>query len=276
VAISLVMNFEEGSEQQVGDGDPQSDRGLTELPGSHHWPPDQRDLTSESMHEYGTRAGLWRFFDIFDEHEVPATFYACALALERNPDVAAAIRPAGHDVVCHGYRWEQASFLTREEEKRRMLAAVESITRTTGARPKGWFCRYGPSVNTRELVVEEGGFTYDCDAYNDDLPYWTTVLGRRHLVIPYDLDANDGAYSSQIVGSPREFGEHLRYDFDRLYAEGEHSPKLMSVGLHLRLSGYPARAKVISDFIAYAASFPRVWFATRGQIAEHWYREHAP
>src|SRR3954462_10105258 len=161
VAISLVVNYEEGSELAIGDGDLTREEGG---PGSIH----ERDLALESMYEYGSRAGFWRLLDIFDEQDVKCTFYACAVALERNEKAASLMRPKGHDVMCHGYRWEDVSLLTREQEREHIRLAVESITRTTGERPLGWYCRYGPSVHTRELVVEEGGFVYDSDAYNDD------------------------------------------------------------------------------------------------------------
>ena len=274
IAISLVVNYEEGSELAIGDGDPRTERGYHEAP-YYPWPAGERDLASESMYEYGSRAGFWRLMDIFDELDVKSTFYACAVALERNRDAAREIRARGHDVISHGYRWEDVTLLTREEERDHIAKAIASIEETTGERPVGWYCRYGPSVNTRELVVEEGGFTYDCDAYNDDLPYWTTVHGKKHLVIPYDIVANDGGFAAGLVGPPREFEEHLRYDFDRLYKEGETYPKMMSIGLHMRLVGHPARAQALANFITYAKSFPGVWFARRGEIAQHWYENHA-
>jgi allantoinase len=226
------------------------------------------------MYEYGSRAGFWRLLDIFDEQDVKATFFACAVALERNPAAARAIRARGHDVLCHGYRWEDVSLLTRDQEREHMRLAIESIARTTGERPLGWYCRYGPSVHTRDLVVEEGGFLYDSDAYNDDLPYWVQHGGRRHLVIPYSLAANDGKFARGAFGSPREFEEYLRYDFDRLYHEGLHRPRMMSVGLHMRLAGTPGRAHAVARFIEYARSFPNVWFARRVDIARHWIEHH--
>ena len=192
IAISLVVNYEEGSELAVGDGDPAPERVLSES-AVRPWPAGKRDLAMETMYEYGARVGFWRLMDIFDEHDVKSTFFVCAVALERNRKAARAIRDRGHDVVCHGYRWEDVTLLSREQEREHIRLAMESIAETTGERPLGWYCRYGPSVNTRELVVEEGGFVYDSDAYNDDLPYWTTVNGKKHLVIPYSLVNNDGA-----------------------------------------------------------------------------------
>jgi peptidoglycan/xylan/chitin deacetylase (PgdA/CDA1 family) len=274
VAISLVVNYEEGSELAVGDGDSAPERGVSEA-ANYPWPEGVRDLAAETMYEYGSRAGFWRLMDIFEELEVKSTFYACAVALERNRDAAREIRKRGHDVVSHGYRWEDVTLLTREQERDHIVRAIRSIEETTGERPVGWYCRYGPSVHTRELLVEEGGFSYDCDAYNDDLPYWTVVNGKRHLVIPYDIVANDANFSTGLIGPPREFEEHLRYDFDRLYKEGATHPKMMSIGLHMRLIGQPARAQALYNFISYAKSFPDVWFARRGEIADHWIQNHS-
>ena len=272
IAVSLVVNYEEGSELAVGDGDTRTERTLSEV-APMPWPEGRRDLAMESMYEYGARAGFWRLIDIFDQNQVKSTFYVCAVALERNRTAARLIREKGHDVVCHGYRWEDVSLLTREQEREHIRLAVKSIAETTGERPTGWYCRYGPSVHTRELVVEEGGFDFDCDAYDDDLPYWTMVGDRKHLVIPYTQVNNDTRFTHGHMGSPEAFEEHLRYTFDRLYKEGAHHPKMMSVGLHMRVAGQPARAQAVAKFIEYAKSFPEVWFARRFEIAQHW-REH--
>jgi peptidoglycan/xylan/chitin deacetylase (PgdA/CDA1 family) len=272
IAISLVVNYEEGSELAIGDGDASADRGVTDV-ALNPWREGIRDLAAESHFEYGSRAGFWRLMDIFDEHDVKCTFYACAVALERNPDAAATMRPKGHDVMSHGYRWENHALLTREQEREHIRLAVESIARTTGERPYGWYCRYGPSVNTRDLVVEEGGFTYDSDYYGDDLPFWTNHNGTKHLVIPYSLVNNDGTFGNGF-GPGRDFEEHLRYTFDRLYKEGETYPKMMNIGLHMRMIGHPGRAQALSDFIGYAKSFPGVWFARRIDIAKHWIEHH--
>lgn len=272
IAVSLVVNYEEGSELAVGDGDTRTERTLSEV-APMPWPEGRRDLAMESMYEYGARAGFWRLMDIFDQFQVKSTFYACAVALERNRKAARLIREKGHDVVCHGYRWEDVSLLTREQEREHIRLAVESIAETTGERPTGWYCRYGPSVHTRELIVEEGGFEFDCDAYDDDLPYWTAVGGQKHLVIPYTQVNNDTRFTHGHMGPPEAFEEHLRYTFDRLYKEGAHHPKMMSVGLHMRVAGQPARAQAVAKFIEYAQSLPGVWFARRFEIAQHW-REH--
>jgi peptidoglycan/xylan/chitin deacetylase (PgdA/CDA1 family) len=273
IAILLVVNYEEGSEPAVGDGDPKSERALSET-NVRPWPAGQRDLAMETMYEYGSRVGYWRLLQMFDEFGVKCTFYACGVALERNLKAAAEMRGRGHDVISHGWRWEDVALLTREEEREHIRLAVKSIEATTGQRPLGWYCRSRPSVNTRELVAEEGGFLYDSDAYNDDLPYWTMVGSKKHLVIPYSLVNNDARFGSGAFGPPEDFDEHLRYTFDRLYHEGATHPKMMNVGLHMRIIGHPSRSEAVRNFIKYAQSFKDVWFATRIEIAEHWMSHH--
>lgn len=273
IAILLVVNYEEGSELSVADGDATTERGLNELPPKP-WPDGKRDLHVESMYEYGSRVGYWRLMDVFDEHQVKCTVYACGVALERNRKAAARMRAEGHDVISHGWRWEDVALLTREQEREHIRLAVRSIEETTGERPLGWYCRGRPSVNTRELVVEEGGFLYDSDAYNDDLPHWEMVGDKKHLIIPYSLVNNDGPFGRGAFGTPDSFEEHLRYTFDRLYKEGARNPKMMNIGLHMRVVGHPARAQALSNFIAYAKSFPDVWFARRIEVARHWMEHH--
>jgi allantoinase len=274
IAILLVVNYEEGSEPAVGDGDPAPERALSESQ-PRPWPEGKRDLAMETMYEYGSRVGYWRLLNIFDELDVKCTFYACAVALERNRKAAAEMRKRGHDVISHGWRWEDVALLTREQEREHIRLAVESIKETTGERPLGWYCRGRPSVNTRELVVEEGGFLYDSDAYNDDLPYWEMVGDKKQLVVPYSLVNNDGNFGRGAFGPPNEFEEHLRYTFDRLYKEGATRPKMMNIGLHMRVVGHPARSKALYDFIKYAKSHEGVWFAKRIDVARHWMEHHA-
>jgi len=269
IAISLVVNYEEGSERSIGDGDDTREAG-----GPASFPLSYRDLGVETNFEYGSRVGYWRLLDVFDELDVKCTFYACAVALERNRDAAREMRKRGHDVMSHGWRWEDVSLLTKEEERDHIKRAIDSIAETTGERPLGWYCRYGPSVHTRELVVEEGGFVYDSDAYNDDLPYWTMVGSKKHLVIPYSLANNDGKFNSGAFGSPVHFENHLKANFDWLYKEGQTHPKMMSIGLHMRLTGHPGRAQGLYKFIEYAKSHPGVWFARRIDIANHWIKNH--
>lgn len=264
VAINLVVNYEEGSEYShfLGDGENDS---LTEV--QYPFPPDVRDLATESMYEYGSRVGIWRLLRLFEELEVNGTMFACAEAFERNPDVALEAKRLGHDLVSHGYRWEEHWRLSREEEAKRIRIAVESFEKTWGSRPNGWYCRYGPSVHTRELLVEEGGFLYDSDAYNDDLPYFVEVGEKRHLVVPYSLTYND----IQGTRSPGDFLEYLKRGLDELWLEGSRGrPKMMSIGLHPRLVGQAGRANALREFIEYAQNKGKVWFARRDDIAKTW------
>ena len=271
IAISLVVNYEEGSERSIGDGDDTREPG-----GPAEFPLTFRDLGVETDFEYGSRAGYWRLLDIFDELDVKCTFYACAVALERNRDAAKEMIPRGHEVMSHGWRWEDVSLLSRDEERDHIKRAIDSLAETTGERPLGWYCRYGPSVNTRELLIEEGGFVYDSDAYNDDLPYFTMVGDTKHLVIPYSLANNDAKFNSGAFGSPLHFENHLRAAFDWLYKEGETHPKMLSIGLHCRLAGRPARAAALRRFIDYIQGHDRVWCARRLDIARHWSSNFPP
>ena len=268
VAVNVVVNYEEGSEYSHAAGDGRND-GLGEVESPV--PPNQRDLAMESMYEYGSRAGIWRLFRLFEEYRINVTIFGCAVAFERNPEVARYARQAGHDLLSHGYRWEEHWRLFREEEREHIRLAIESFERTWGERPRGWYCRYGPSVNTRDLVVEEGGFLYDSDAYNDDYPYFTSVRGKRHLVVPYSLTYND----VQGTRSPGDFLEYCRRGLDELWLEGERGyPKMMSVGLHPRLVGQAGRASALREFIEHAQAKGKVWFARRIDIANWWLEHH--
>jgi peptidoglycan/xylan/chitin deacetylase (PgdA/CDA1 family) len=205
-----------------------------------------------------------------------ATVMGCALALERNNEACAAIKELGYDVCAHGWRWERHQLLAEADERERIRKTVESLKRTTGERPLGWYCRYGPSVNTRRLVVEEAGFLYDSDAYNDELPYWRTVLGRPHLIVPYGLTNNDAKYIRGAMATANDLFEVLRDAFDLLYAEGATAPKMMSVGLHTRLTGHPTRAAGLARFLDHVAGHPQVWVCRRADIARHWRAVHPP
>jgi peptidoglycan/xylan/chitin deacetylase (PgdA/CDA1 family) len=263
VAVQIVVNYEEGSEKTFAMGDGENDI-LYELPFKLD---DQRDLAVESMYEYGTRAGIWRLFRVFDAAGIPVTFFAAAVALERNPTVAQKLARRGDEPAGHGYRWSNHFEMTRDEEREAIKRAVVSIEQTTGVRPLGWYCRE-MSVNTRELVVEHGGFVYDSDSYNDDLPYWTVILGRAHLVVPYGLVVNDARYVvPQGFGSPEHFFEMAKAHLDRLRNDGDDVPRMMSIGLHPRISGNPARSDALARFIEYGQSLGDVWFARRIDIA---------
>ena len=273
VAVNLVLVYEEGSESSVLWGDDRNE-GWGEYADPGVQPP-QRDRGTEAHYEYGSRAGVWRLARIFDEAGVPVTVSAAAVALELNPAVPAWMQEHDHDLMGHGWRWIQLWGLTRDEEREHLRRAIESYERTLGQRPLGWNCPSWPSEATRELLVEEGGFLYDCDAYNDDLPYWTMVGPKKHLVIPYSLATNDGKFNWGAFGSPADFEKYLKANFDRLYKEGATHPKMMSIGLHMRLVGHPGRAQALANFIAYAKSHPNVWFARRIDIARHWMAHHA-
>ncbi len=275
MALQFVINYEEGSEYSIPDGDGFSETGLSE--SQSPVPRGSRDLTVESVYEYGSRVGFWRLMDLFAERKLPLTVFACALALERNPEAARAIVEAGHDACCHGWRWVQHWLLSKEEERRHIRMAIESLERTLGARPLGWYCRTSPGVNTRRLVVEEGGFLYDSDAYNDELPYWVDVGGRAHLVIPYTNDVNDSKFSNPAgFGTGEDFYTYLKDTFDMLYREGGTRPKMMSVGLHMRLAGRPGRAAGLARFLDYVGRHERVWVCRRVDIARHWHEHHRP
>jgi peptidoglycan/xylan/chitin deacetylase (PgdA/CDA1 family) len=232
-----------------------------------------RDLAAEGLFEYGSRVGFWRLMRIFQERGLALTVYGCALALERNPQAASAIRASSFDVCSHGWRWIKHYGLSEEVEREHIRLAIESLARTTGERPYGWYCRYSPSVNTRKLLVEEGGFLYDSDYYGDELPFWKTVQGKPHLVIPYSLTTNDGQYAGS-VGTGNQWFEFMRDTFDMLYREGATQPKMLSVGLHMRLIGHPARAAGLERFIDHVMKHEDVWIARRIDIARHWIKEH--
>jgi peptidoglycan/xylan/chitin deacetylase (PgdA/CDA1 family) len=272
IAVNFVLNFEEGSEPSVQDGEGFTETGLTEAHGLAQ-AVKGRDLAAEGMFEYGSRVGFWRLMRLFEERGLPMTIFGCGLALERHPPAAAAIRRAGFDVCSHGWRWVKHYELEEAEERQHIAKAVAAITKMTGERPLGWYCRYGPGVNTRRLVVEEGGFLYDSDYYGDELPFWKTVSGRPHLIIPYSLTHNDGKYAGW-VGTADQWFAFVRDGFDMLYKEGSRYPKMMSVGLHMRLIGHPARAAGLERLLDHIMKQPGVWITRRIDIARHWASTH--
>jgi peptidoglycan/xylan/chitin deacetylase (PgdA/CDA1 family) len=275
LAINFVINYEEGSEYALSNG--AGDDEVT-LPVGHApiVPAGTPDFAARSMFEYGSRVGFWRLYRLFTERNLSPTIFGCAMALERNPEAAAAIKEAGFDVCCHGWRWVEHYRLTEDEEREHIRLAVASIEKTVGQRPLGWYCRYGPSAATRRLLTEEGGFLYDSDAYNDELPYWTECLGQPRLVIPYSLTNNDGQFARGGFATADDFFPFCRDAFDMLYAEGAVAPRMMSVGLHCRLIGHPARAAGLARFLDYVAGFDDVWVARRLDIAQHWHDRHPP
>ena len=269
LAVSVVVNYEEGSEMSYAMGD-KSQETMTEW-GNYPMPPEIRNLAMESMYEYGSRVGVWRLLEMFRATGVKTTFYACALAFEQNPAVAKAAVADGHEIMSHGYRWEEVFRLTEEQEREHIRLAIESFERTCGKRPIGWYCRYGPSVNTRRLLMEEGGFLYDSDAYNDDSPYFVDVGGKRQLVLPYTPDVNDFRFwNSPGFVQAEDFQKYIRESFETLYEEAANCPRMMSIGLHPRIIGRPGRVRGLRGFIDYAKTVPGVWFATREEIARAW------
>ncbi|MCY4088284.1 MAG: polysaccharide deacetylase family protein [Actinomycetia bacterium] len=273
VALNFVVNYEEGSEYSKPAGDERNE-GQGEF--DYVMDPRYRDLGVESTYEYGSRAGIWRLLRLFDEYRVKTTFFACGAALERNPAFGRWLAQAGHEPCSHGWRWSEPwLFQSRADEQQHMRWAIESIERACGERPQGWFCRYSGSPHTRELLVEEGGFVYDADAYNDDLPYFTEVLGRSHLVVPYSLTYNDGRILAQGYGGLGDFFEYCKRGLDELRREGQAGyPKMMSVGLHPRWMGQAGRTSILRELIEYALSLGDVWITRRIDIANWWLEHH--
>jgi allantoinase len=269
IAVNFVINFEEGSELSYPAGDGVSESLLTEMGGSDLGLKG-RDLAAESMFEYGSRVGFWRLHRIFAGFGVPVTIFGCARAFVANPAAAAAIAASDWDICSHGLRWTNHPGLPEDEERRQIAAAVALIKETTGKTPLGWYCRYAPSENTRRLLVEHGGFLYDSDAYNDELPYWVKVDNRPHLVVPYSLTTNDSKFARGVFGTGEDFFAFLRDSFDLLYDEGADRPRMMSIGLHMRLTGHPGRARALIRFLDYVKNRDRVWICRREEIARHW------
>ena len=273
LALQFVINYEEGGENSIIHGDTGSEAFLSEIIGAESWP-GQRHPSMESIYEYGSRVGVWRLLKLFKQKQLPLTVFAVGMALERNPAVADMALEHGHEICSHGYRWIDYRHVSESVEREHIQKTVEIITRLTGERPLGWYTGR-TSENTRRLVVEEGGFLYDADSYDDDLPYWTRVGDRSHLVVPYTLDNNDMRFATpQGFNSGEQFFAYLRDAFDTLYAEGATLPRMMSVGLHCRLVGRPGRIRALERFIDYVRSFDRVWICRRIDIARHWQRHH--
>lgn len=263
VAVNIVINYEEGSEKTFAMGDGMND-GMYELPFDVD---DQRDLAKESMYEYGSRAGIWRMFRMADRLGVPLTVFGAAVALERNPAVAERIVERGDDLVSHGYRWIDHYEYSREEEREVIGLAMESFRSNWGLEPVGWYCRE-MSVNTRELLVEDGRFLYDSDHYGDDLPFWTKVAGKDHLVVPYSLVTNDCRYIMGTgFGSPSDFVDTAKRTLDQLLDDGDDCGRMMSIGIHPRITGNPARLNGLAEFVRYALDTPGATFMTRTDIA---------
>ena len=280
IALQFVLNHEEGSENCVLHGDAASETFLSEIIGAQ--PFRARHMSMESLYEYGSRAGLWRVLRAFESRKLPLTIFAVATALQRHPEAVAAYRELGHEIACHGLRWISYQDIDEATERRHIAEAVQILKTLTGAAPLGWYTGRD-SPNTRRLVVEHGGFTYDADSYADDLPYWTQVdLGARrvpHLVVPYALDSNDMRFATaQGFNCGKQFLGYLKDAFDVLYREGDpdglNAPKMLSVGLHARLIGRPGRIGALEQFLDYVQSKQHVWICRRIDIADHWIATH--
>jgi putative urate catabolism protein len=270
VAVQFVVNFEEGGENNILHGDKASEAFLSDVLGAQPWP-GQRHANIESMFEYGSRAGFWRLYRMLTERKIGVTVFGVATALQRNPEIVAAMKEAGWDIASHGLKWVEHKDMSEAQEREVIAEAVRVHTEVTGAPPLGWYTGRS-SINTLRLCAEVKGLLYLCDSYADDLPYWLKGPAEPHLVIPYSLDLNDMRFvNPQGFGNGEQFFTYLKDSFDVLYAEGETSPKMMSIGLHCRLAGRPGRAAALMRFLDYIAKFDRVWTPTRLAIAQHWH-----
>lgn len=275
VAVQFVLNIEEGSESCTLNGDAQSESYLHELPGRPARS-GERDLSVESMYEYGSRAGAWRILELFKTRNLPLTAFATGQALELNPAIAEALVSAGHEVAGHGYRWLNYHEIAEDVEQKHIDKTFKLIEKLCGKPPVGWYTGR-TSLNTRRLLLEHGGLLYSSDAYNDDLPYWLEGCEPPHLVIPYTLVNNDMRYLlPNGFANGEEFFTLLKDGFDQLWQEGATSPKIMSIGLHGRISGHPARAMALARFLDYVQSHKNVWVCRREEIARHWLTAHPP
>jgi len=267
VAVSFVVNFEEGSEYAISDGDDRNE-AIYEV---EHRLVGAPDLCLDSHFEYGARAGWWRVMDAFDGHGVKATVSACGRAVERTPMLARDALARGHEVAAHGWRWESHAGMSEDVERERIARTVAAIQAATGVRPVGWHTRSASSLNTRRLLLEEGGFLYDSDAYNDDLPYTLSDGDRRHVVMPYAFDTNDMQFqNTNRFRGAADFAEYVLEAFECLHREGAEAPKMMSVGLHLRMIGRPGRIGALERILSAMRAKGGAWIARRDEIARHW------
>ncbi len=272
VAVQFVLNYEEGGENSILHGDKASEAFLSEIVGAKPYE-GVRHMSMESIYEYGSRAGVWRILRLFKEFDVPITIFAVALAIARNRELADYLVDKNYDICAHGFRWIDYQYVDEKTEREHIKDCISVLTEYLGKRPVGWYTGRN-SPNTRRLVMEEGGFLYDSDTYDDDLPYWADELesNNKHLVIPYTLDVNDMRFASpQGFNSGDQFFNYLKDSFDALYLEGKTHPKMMSVGMHARILGRPGRIMAMRKFLEYVKTFDDVWFCTRREIADHWY-----
>ena len=272
IALQFVLNYEEGAENCILNGDKNSEVFLSEIIGAQ--PVKGRHMNMESIYEYGSRRGFWRIHKLFQEKKIPLTIFGVGMALEKNKEVCNAIKKSNYEVASHGWRWIDYQNFTKSKEREHMKLAIKSIKRIFGKRPLGWYTgRCSP--NTLDLVMEEGGFSYCSDSYSDDIPYWVKKRNKKQLIIPYTLDNNDMRFATnQGFNCGDQFFKYLKDSFDALYNEGKINPKMMSVGLHCRLIGRPGRIQSLRKFLDYVQKFNKVWICKRIDIAKHWIKNY--
>jgi OHCU decarboxylase len=274
IAIQIVLNYEEGGENNILHGDPASEAFLSEITGAAPWP-GMRHWNMESLYEYGSRAGFWRVHRMLSD--LPVTVYGVATALARAPSQVAAMKSAGWEIASHGLKWVEHKDMPEDQERAAIAEAIRLHTEVTGTPPRGWYTGRC-SNNTVRLAAETGQFAYVADSYADDLPYWMQFRDHDQLIVPYTMDCNDMRFGIQAgFTTGDQFESYLRDSFDELYAEGASgTPKMLSIGLHCRIIGRPGRAAALRRALAYFQSHEDVWFATRAQIADHWTKENPP
>ncbi|MDA9200214.1 allantoinase PuuE [Candidatus Pelagibacter ubique] len=273
IAVQIVLNYEEGAENCVLNGDKNSEVFLSEIIGAQ--PIKGRHMNMESLYEYGSRVGFWRLHNLFQEKKIPITIFGVGMALEKNPEICKAIIEADYEVASHGWRWIDYQNIKKSEEKKHMQLAIKAHTKIFGKRPDGWYTgRCSP--NTRDLVMEDGGFLYDSDSYSDDLPFWESRNKKKQLIIPYTLDNNDMRFATnQGFNTGDHFYSYLKDSFDTLYEEGRTNPKMMSVGLHCRIIGKPGRIQSLKKFLDYILKHEDIWICKRVDIAKHWIKNYS-
>lgn len=278
IAVQFVLNYEEGGENHIEHGDAGSEQFLSDIIGAASFP--DKHMSMDSMYEYGSRAGFWRIHQEFQRRNLPMTIFGVGMALVRNPYIVDAIKAADYDVVSHGQRWLHYQNMDIETERQHMDQAISVLETLFGEAPIGWYTGRD-SPNTRQLLAEFPQIQYDCDYYGDDLPFWSTLTDasgqeRPHLIIPYTLETNDMKFVSPGgFNHAEQFYQYLKDAFDVLYAEGEHAPKMLSIGMHCRVLGRPGRFKALQKFLDYVQSHEKVWICRRADIAKHWYEHHA-
>ena len=274
LAVQIVLNFEEGAENNILHGDSGSETFLSEIINAESF--SQRHMSMESLYEYGSRAGFWRLHDLFNDMSIPITVFGVGMAMERNAPAVEAMLRANWDIASHAYRWISHQEMPLDEERQQISLAFETHQRVTGSPPLGWYTGRD-SPNTRKLLLEQGGLLYDSDSYADDLPFWYTGGERPHLIIPYTLDTNDMRFATpQGFNSGQQFFTYLKDAFDQLYEEGARAPKMLNIGLHCRIAGRPGRTRALRRFLEYMLEHQDVWICRRIDIAQHWHAYHSP